>query len=277
MRIVLHVGNEKTGTTALQNYFAKNYSNPIASAYYPFAGRRQGEYHHHLLYEDLIVGQSETVGAYLDRELAEVGAEIVIISCELFSFLSPASTEALRNFAIVAEKREWDVQMVAVVREARPFLKSLYLEGLNWGRTEDFGLFVQRHLRRLRAGLLQQTALDFGWSTTFLRYDPENLLSSFKREVGLPLSENTNLLARANTSIPPWMAPFLLTTNRMFGNPGLTRAVRDLVMAYEVTPPSDKNIIEREFFALTKELEEAIKEVEKEDPIRSVLFPQNIS
>ncbi len=264
MKIILHVGNEKTGTTSLQKFLAEKFSNGNQALYYPTAGRNDVGAHRKL-YEDLIDGDC----SYLAEDLRGVTAKNVVISTEAFSFANTRANHAFDAFADLAIKNEWEVKLVGVIREAAPFMRALYMEGLNWGWTYDFERFTLRHLTRLYASSLEDMAERHGWESEFIAYQPTKLLSSFATAISPELQIEGDL-PRSNTTAPLAVAPILLEANRSFQDIKLTAKIKELVKNYK--PKTTGEFDEDKFFKLTHETSEMISKIETTDPIRKRLF-----
>lgn len=129
-RLFIHVGQPKSGTTALQRAFA-SYSNAsdIPQIYYPRAGRRERKIvgHHNLAYELYAPKQFHSkFGSWDDlaQEIAglDPAIEDVLLSSEAFrGYLAPATAEQMRkHFA------DLDIKVVLYLRPQWEYIESGY-------------------------------------------------------------------------------------------------------------------------------------------------------
>lgn len=92
-KIVIHIGGAKTGSTAIQLLLGKeNYSTTGGGILYPKTGRGVN-YNHTQIWQALAVrpltyAATQLLGK-LGREVARSSESIVVISCEMFSYLNP--------------------------------------------------------------------------------------------------------------------------------------------------------------------------------------------
>ena len=252
MKAYLHVGNEKTGTTSLQRYFATQIGG--SGLYYPKTGRGGGDQHRQL-FDDLANGRD--VSKFVDEV---EGKAAILISSEAFSFMNEHADTAFANFSRLG----FDVHMICVVREARDFLPALYMEGLKFGRTETYPEFLQKHLPRLETQRLKKTATKNGWKATFIPYSANTLLSDFRSCI--PELPQTGSLPYVNTTPPKNMAPLLLDMNRVFKDGSITRRTAHLMMKHGFGTQSPNQL------SIPAEIAEKINQIEATDEVRLGLF-----
>ena len=163
MRLVLHIGAAKTGTTYIQHALYRN-SELLRSCgvYLPQAGRfefaGQSVAHHHLAWEIVDPNRfKRQAGGWdqLEEELAGVDAPVALVTAEALERLtySPERREALEaRLARISD----DVTVVYVVREQLSHLNSLYTQNVKSLRgVEQFRAFVRMSVKSGRFDLDQ--------------------------------------------------------------------------------------------------------------------------
>ena len=271
MKVTLHIGHEKTGTTSIQRYLAKHYSEPGQALYYPAAGRYPDAEQHELLFQQLADDNADFVITDLLPEIKRSGAAHVILSSELFSLLNIPANLALVNFFEVSKRAGFDLTVVCFVREAYPFLRSLYVESLKWNWKLEFEEFVESHLYRLDDEALKSLIDIYRVRNIFLPYDKGNAVGAFMAAVAPDLASMPDAgEERLNSNTPEWMAPLLLMTNRTFNSSDFTRSMIEAASRGTWTPPEwfDADA----YFALPEALLQAIADIEASDTVRRELF-----
>lgn len=194
-RLILHVGQSKTGTSTIQDFLAHNRRRLAREAgiLYPQAGR-QGAAHHRIAALFLPAGNAgwirredeASLRASLAEEVARAGASTVVIS-----------SEALFNARSIADVRDFcagfTVEILVILRRQDRWLDSLYQHQLKVGETE---LEPQPWLTA-RLSTLDYAARVGRWADVFgdahVRigvFEPANLadglMAFFFRTAGLP-------------------------------------------------------------------------------------------
>ena len=153
-RIILHIGQSKTGTSAIQDYFAGKLD-AGTQIHYPRTGR-QGTAHHRiaaaLLPADnrpnwVPVQKLEVLSAELERELSRSPHQTALLSSEIF-FNNPHVEQVARFLA------PYDVTIVALFRRQDLWLDSLLQHQLKVLETNlDPGAWLER--------LMKSPAIDY--------------------------------------------------------------------------------------------------------------------
>lgn len=271
LKVTLHIGHEKTGTTSVQRYLAKHYSEPGQALYYPSAGRYPGTEQHELLFQQLAAENQDFVISELLPEIKRSGADHVILSSELFSMLTRPANLALVNFLEVSKRVGFDLTVVCFVREAYPFLRSLYVESLKWNWKLEFVEFVESHLSRLDDAGLKALIDVYRVRNIFLPYDKGNAVGAFMAAVAPDIAYVPDAAdERLNSNTPEWMAPLLLMTNRTFDSSDFTRSMIEAASRGTWTPPAWFDA--EAYFALPEALLRAIADIEANDTVRREIF-----
>lgn len=148
-RLVLHVGQTKAGSTAIQNYL-ENQRSALANqgVLFPSVGFSRGNPFdqertsgHLSMVRSIAAGQTSE----LERELSDVYAHTVLVSAEnLFLDRPDKELEALKNFF-----KFYDIEVVLVLRDPLRWVKSIYSEEVLSGffcRTDTFKKFMEDKL-----------------------------------------------------------------------------------------------------------------------------------
>jgi hypothetical protein len=195
-RLILHVGQSKTGTSTIQDFLAHNRRRlwREAGVLYPQAGR-QGAAHHRIAALFLPAGNAgwirredaESLRTALDEEVAQASTGTVVVS-----------SEALFNARSITDVRDFlsgfTVEILVIVRRQDRWLDSLYQHQLKVGETE---LEPQAWLAA-RQSTLDYAARVGRWADVFgdaqVRigvFEPANLaaglMAFFFRTAGLPV------------------------------------------------------------------------------------------
>lgn len=136
-RLILHVGQAKTGTSTIQDFLAHNRKQlwREMEVLYPRAGR-QGAAHHRTAALFLPADNaawirredSDSLRAQLDAECAEASTDVVVVSSE--ALFNARSIAAVRDFFV-----GFDVEVVIILRRQDRWLDSLYQHQLKVGET----------------------------------------------------------------------------------------------------------------------------------------------
>lgn len=164
MRIYLHIGTHKTGTTSIQTTLAANEDTLRKQGYlYPKSGRPNNKYipyaQHQLAFS--LVGLHDTPRSVWDafhEEVRSEGFERIIVSAEDFSLAKGEEIRALRTLLT-----GYEVRVVLYLREPVDFMKSLYSERVRYhGYPSSFGTFVRANQWRIN-----YTAVVERWRSAF--------------------------------------------------------------------------------------------------------------
>lgn len=148
-RLILHVGDCKSGSTAIQSVLqlgSWRYTGDAPPRLLYAKGGRRDALNHHRLSDSLHI---ERAKSYRDQAWGRFGAEfdaateeLVVVSSERFEFAPPeAVAEAIDQFAPAARA---DMQVVIYVRPHAARLLSGYAQNVRQGLfTEDLGSFLQ--------------------------------------------------------------------------------------------------------------------------------------
>ena len=135
MEIFIHIGSNKTGTSAIQAFLHRNpeYLESI-NAVYPLAGRNGGPDHHSLALCMSAQKIKDTISD-IKQEAQDLGRERIILSSEAFHTVDPSPF--IQGFA------GHKITTVAFVRDHASYLSSWYREGVKANaRTMSFTDFV---------------------------------------------------------------------------------------------------------------------------------------
>ncbi len=145
MRVIVHIGTPKTGSTFLQHFFLENRKIFLENnIFFPTTGLapinqyRGGRFACHNRLLKAIATQDELGIDAFRREIEQAGAQNVIISSENFS-IYPDAIEFIASLL-----HPFDVKIIVYLRRQDFFLESLYKEFINGGwlkLTEDVEKF----------------------------------------------------------------------------------------------------------------------------------------
>ena len=161
MKIILHIGTEKTGTTTLQAYLARNQEALAEMGHlYPLSARDFGPMHAplvHIACDDDNLNELRNWRRLMDKEslhrervqleknlLDEVAAanpDTLIFSAEHLSSKLSEDRE-LERLKVFLGQMSNDFQIVLYVRDQRKLLASSYSEAVKNGRTSGFKLVL---------------------------------------------------------------------------------------------------------------------------------------
>ena len=137
--LIVHIGTQKTGTSALQGYLSAN-SEPLArqGIRYIEAGRRWGNHSSHGELAQSVLGRADgSVWNEVRRELTASKSRVNLISAEGFWFADPATLKA--QLSSIS-----DVRIVVYLRRQDKYLQSLWKQAVTGGRKHDFNLWRER-------------------------------------------------------------------------------------------------------------------------------------
>lgn len=126
MRVILHIGTNKTGTSALQRVLSQN-PKPLREAglIYPEYGQRSPDLPgHHRIPEQLTRAphHADYVVSHLEEEVANAQAEGAFLSSEVFHISNPHA------FVDTLRERDHEVEAICVVRNHIDYFSSWYRE-----------------------------------------------------------------------------------------------------------------------------------------------------
>ncbi len=150
MRIIIHIGTPRTGSTFLQHFFIQNQELLLQeNIFFPTTGlgqineTRGGRLAGH---NDLLTALKTADDAFVNQfrqALEQSEAKNIILSCENFS-LHPDTIQPL-TFLL----KNFDVQIIVYLRRQDNYLESLYTEFINGGwrkLTEEVDSFFYNHI-----------------------------------------------------------------------------------------------------------------------------------
>lgn len=234
MRLILHIGFHKTGTSAIQAFSVKNREKlaqkgilyPKAGASKPrFPSRSTSESGHRVLSDVLVSPTNLKSAQKLEAIIAEAGSyeeiNTVILSSETFSaprvIVSPAVADVLKKYFS-------GITVLAYLRRQDVWAETFYKEILCWnGRKE------KRDFKRFNDGFLGEW-LDYSarlevWERIFGKenitiksYDDrenKNIIIDFFKAVGFDGIEQFEFPGVINPSLPNDLVPLLLEANKL--------------------------------------------------------------
>lgn len=124
MNIVLHIGSDKTGTTAIQSYLALNRKTLLENnIVYPKLDKTN---HHECLARELLTGKKGQAWEKFDCTLSEIDDDKnIIISSEMLCSLSTKKIKLLRSWL-----KDHQTTIIAYVRETEEYLESGVMQRL---------------------------------------------------------------------------------------------------------------------------------------------------
>lgn len=136
--LIIHIGTQKTGTSALQGYLSTNAEALLAEGIrYIEAGRRWGNHSSHGELAQSVLGRADlSVWNEVREELAASQSPVNLISAEGFWFCDPA--------ALKAQLPASDLRVVVYLRRQDKYLQSLWKQAVTGGRKHDFRTWLER-------------------------------------------------------------------------------------------------------------------------------------
>jgi hypothetical protein len=181
MKLIIHIGTPKTGTTALQRFLHAN-RGTLATSGFHYATPSHGLEHSALVANSLNVGESRAVHAFLAKHTAIARrhrAHTVLISAENFYAMSVLASMPRKEVCANAAERDHaliqrfeslmpegiaTVQIVCYFRRPDRYAESLYSQHVKRGITFD-GTF-DAFLPIIKPSLLYNTYMEL-WSDVF--------------------------------------------------------------------------------------------------------------
>jgi hypothetical protein len=208
MKVYLHIGFGKTGTTSIQDYLFFNREVRKSDYFYPEIGLRGSGHHNLATYgKDEFSDFEKNLYANLKQNLKNLNEKIpTIISSEFFCFSKPSCVKNIYYYL-----HEFDVGIVFYFRKQVPLIQSAFLQwqrmGWNYqGTIEDFfKVHAQSFDFMKRIG---PWAEFFGEKRILARlYDRdligEDVCADFLKLIGVNLVNYQPLKAPSNESILP--------------------------------------------------------------------------
>jgi hypothetical protein len=122
-KLILHIGQSKTGTTSFQSFCFKNQKKLVSQGIlYPITGLKFS--HHRLLAEHYKKECNDPqLIKKLKDEVESSDCPVIIISCEAFETLNKCQMEAILN-----DFSEFDISIVCSLRDRISWVQSMYSE-----------------------------------------------------------------------------------------------------------------------------------------------------
>jgi hypothetical protein len=120
VRLIIHIGTHKTGTTALQQFLHAN-REPLAASGFHYATPPHGIQHSNLVANALNVGESRVVRAFLTKHLEVArrrGAHTILVSAENFYAMSVLS--AMQRRQVCANSVGRDRALIETLQSLMP-------------------------------------------------------------------------------------------------------------------------------------------------------------
>lgn len=212
--LIIHVGTQKTGSTALQRHLFRNSAELLQQGIrYIEAGR---EHRHRTSHNELArTIQGKAGSATWDRlrdELARSNSRINLISAEGFWFCDPAAVKRQLPDAK-------DVQIVVYLRRQDQYLQSLYVQAVCGGRTQSFATWRETVPDRGKyLDAIDKWADAFGSESIVIRpYERDGVTDTIEDFSGLIRAEGLtkNRFLRCNPSPRQELLQFIRAFNNL--------------------------------------------------------------
>jgi len=268
MRLVLHIGSNKTGSSALQSTLFNRRETLLAEAGALYSGHGVVARAHHLLagalhpgawrlHRDVLPDEEAERAAYFEeivtairREAEGAGANTVILSSEyLWGSLPPVAYKRL-----AAAFPEHSVELVAFVRRPDEWAMSSYLQAVKCGEDQPFDDWFRKRLTGLNSGLYYFRVIN-RWAhflaadrVHVIRYEDvrDNVFAAFCAAAGLAVDTAVEM-AQVNPSPSPEGLERLLAVNRSDAT-AENKAERrgEIMSAYRADGPSSAALMSDE-------------------------------
>ncbi|MEO0736849.1 MAG: hypothetical protein AAFZ35_08580 [Cyanobacteria bacterium J06649_12] len=230
VRVYLHIGTAKTGTTTLQRFLCKNEKVLSDLGYlYPKSGRPANNPIAHYNLANAIGSDSRLYNRHtgqwtdvsnqfleLHQEIEQKNLSRVIISCESFS-RNPKELEKLQQ-----ELSRYEVKILVYLRKQEKFLLSAYIESIKQGSYLSFQEYIDKKLDLVNYyDLLSLWSSLFGKDNLIIRIFEQDKLKGtifedFLFNVDIEDTSKFNLdIANYNVSPPAKTINFLRYLNLM--------------------------------------------------------------
>ncbi|MEL7506483.1 MAG: hypothetical protein AAFN42_04045 [Cyanobacteria bacterium J06554_1] len=228
VRVYLHIGTAKTGTTTLQRFLCKNENVLSDLGYlYPKSGRPANNPIAHYNLANAIKSDSRLYNRHtgkwtdvshqfidLHQEIEQQNLSNVIVSCESFS-RDPKELDKLKH-----ELSRYEVKILVYLRKQEKFLLSAYIESIKQGSYLSFKEYIDKKLDLVNYyGLLSLWSSLFGKDNLIIRVFEQdklkgNIFEDFLVSIGIEDISQFNLnIARYNVSPPAKTINFLRYLN----------------------------------------------------------------
>lgn len=218
-RVYIHIGLEKTGSTAFQSVCQENVDN-LRSCRILYPQSCLSSKQHGILARaykrDIRLSWDEI--SRVKRELMEEIENFdgsVLLSAEEFSWLDRSEISDLRNFL-----KDYDVKVLIVLRNQVEYINALYAEHVRWSKSpagfKDFCL--------LRSGKMDYESLVNDWNNAFpdcielIVYNRDTVVNDILSRVGVDLraAQILNTHESHHPTLPPELVEIqsILANNR---------------------------------------------------------------
>lgn len=211
MRVILHVGMSKAGSTAIQNALLANEAQLAQNGViYPSVGRYRGAH-----YPILQAARSMTAELLTSRALSEArrkSGSTCILSCEGFWLLGSEQIDVLAEML-----KGHEVQVLAYLRDPASYLRSSYRQGIKAkGRKESVAQRVARAGPQLAySAVFGRWASNFPLTLASYELNSSRLESHFMSLIGVAEYLQPPAPVRANVTPPDGVTRAMLWANRM--------------------------------------------------------------
>lgn len=233
--VFLHIGVFKTGSSALQVFFAKNQDtlakhgidypglselNParrglVTSGNAPFIARS-------LMDEEKTFYLADPDGENLKafrQQLQQAKTPNVLFSSEFFTYVPPAGFEKLKK---IAESEGFTLKVLAYVREQSSYLESLYIQRVKRGGVQDLpedyiDKIIEEEHHLFYASFFESVAQVVGQEHLSIRaFQRKSLFSNTLSAVGVQAGPEFNLpSSKVNVSLPLALVPLFVELNTL--------------------------------------------------------------
>ncbi len=266
MRLVLHIGTHKTGTTSIQKFCARNRARLRAGGvWYPdydLIGKESHYAHHHLA--NAIAGlptsrgQRADAARFFEAARAQAGArEIVLVSAEAFSrHVSPPVELAANEYQVAGtDERYWagrrafveqvaaavgseDVEVVAVLRRQDECAESMFKERVKGtSYAEPFEDYLEGFSHRFRYFDQLSVWAEFFPKVRALAYEDlagcPDLVAAFFDTLHVPLEDGLERVRRLNVSMSNDLIAYKRELNRSGRDEGELYEIAELMQSDE--------------------------------------------
>lgn len=211
MKLYLHIGFGKTGTSSIQDFLFQNIKN--IEYLYPRVGL-MGSGHHALapLGKECFSDDERNRFSELIEEIAESDKNSVVISSEFFCFSKP---QYIRDISLYFDR--FDVKIIFYVRNQIELIESAYLQWVKVGW--DYGGSIEKFYSVHGNGFdfmqrIRPWVEHFGKEKIVTRlYDRrivgDDVCADFLKMIGSDLNNYVPLVAKSNESLLPELSPVI--------------------------------------------------------------------
>lgn len=266
--VFLHIGVFKTGSSALQVFFAKNQDtlakhgveypglselNParrglVTSGNAPFIARSLMDEEKPFYLPD---HEDEHLTAFR-QHLQQTKTPNVLFSSEFFSYVPPAGFEKLKE---IAESEGFTLKVLAYVREQASYLESLYIQRVKRGSVQDLpevyiDQIVEDEQHLFYASLFESLADVIGQENLSIKaFVQKSLFSSTLSALGVKAGPEFNLpSSKVNVSLPLALVPLFVELNTLKPTQTFSdQIVRDYSKFLTSSEPEKRTLLSPEF------------------------------